>query len=137
MKKQIPSIDMNTLLLSSSVFIVTLFAMAIGALLVWFALLREDQMFWTNGGGYPVWLRDLVLITYLPLLAAMALLLLILSVILCAKICDPIRFCVIEALLLLTCWSLITISGWIAFSNNLTNLIEGRDLHRKTPRATR
>jgi hypothetical protein len=128
---------MNTMLLSSYMFIVTLFAMAIGALLVWFALLREDQMFWTNAGGYPVWLRDLVLITYLPLLAAMALLLLILSVILCAKICGSIQFFVIEALLLLTCWSLITISGWIAFSNNLTNLIEGRDLHHKTPRSTR
>jgi len=132
-----PNIDMNTMLLSSYVFIVTLFAMAIGALLVWFALLREDQMFWTNAGGYPVWLRDLVLITYLPLLAAMVVLLLILSAILCAKICGSIRFCMIEALLLLTCWSLITISGWISFSNNLTNLIEGRDLHHKTPGSTR
>lgn len=33
-----------------------------------FAILREEPLFWQNRGGYPVWLRHLVLVSYYPLL---------------------------------------------------------------------
>ena len=36
-------------------------------LLVSLSLLRETPSFWTNAGGYPIWLRELVLIAYYPL----------------------------------------------------------------------
>ncbi len=38
--------------------------------LVWLSFLRETDSFWTNHGGYPVWLRELVLYAYYPLLLA-------------------------------------------------------------------
>ena len=129
--------DVNKMLLSVCLLITTLFAMAIGALLIWFAVLREDQMFWTNAGDYPIWLRDLVHFTYLPCLAATLLLLMALSMVWCARICGSIRFFIIESMLLLTCWILVSISGFIAFNNNVTNLIEGRKLHQKAPREPR
>lgn len=49
-------------------------ALAVLALLVgmpvllWFSWLRETPSFWTNAGGYPVWLRDVVRYSYYPLL---------------------------------------------------------------------
>jgi len=37
-------------------------------LLVYFTWLREYELFWTNAGGYPVVLRELVLTGYIPIL---------------------------------------------------------------------
>ncbi len=33
----------------------------------WFCWLRESHIFWLNEGGYPVWLREVVLDTYYPI----------------------------------------------------------------------
>ena len=41
-------------------------------LLIWFSWLRETPAFWTNAGGYPVWLRELVLLAYYPFLLGSA-----------------------------------------------------------------
>ena len=38
------------------------------AVLLVFVWLKEDRMFWLNAGGWPIWLRELVLITFYPLL---------------------------------------------------------------------
>ena len=35
--------------------------------LFWFCWLREMPIFWLNEGGYPVWLREVVLDTYYPI----------------------------------------------------------------------
>jgi len=35
--------------------------------LFWFCWLREMPIFWLNEGGYPVWLREMVLDTYYPI----------------------------------------------------------------------
>ena len=109
--------------------LVTLLAFAIGILLVWFAILREDQAFWTNVGGYPVWLRDLVCLTYLPLFVGTGLCLSVLSMICFSRVCRSLRFFIVESLVLLTCWSLLVTSGCIALGNNVMNFIDGRDLH--------
>lgn len=46
-----------------------LFAFLLGLpLLLWFCWLRETPIFWRNEGGYPVWLRAVVLDTYYPIL---------------------------------------------------------------------
>lgn len=37
-------------------------------LLVTFSVLREMELFWRNDGGYPIWLRDLVLVAFYPIL---------------------------------------------------------------------
>lgn len=36
--------------------------------LLWFSYLRENSVFWLNAGGYPVWLRKMVLAAYYPIL---------------------------------------------------------------------
>ncbi len=107
----------------------TLVALGLGLLLVWFATLRENQVFWTNAGGYPIWLRDLVCWTYLPLFVGVGLSLMLLSMACFSRICRSIRFMAVEGILLLACWALLATSGYIAFANNVMNLIEGRDLH--------
>jgi hypothetical protein len=45
-----------------------LFALLGGVpMLIWFSWLRETPLFWRNDGGYPVWLRALVLHGFYPL----------------------------------------------------------------------
>lgn len=39
-------------------------------LLLPFVWLRETPHFWTDVGGYPVWLRDLLLVAYHPCFSA-------------------------------------------------------------------
>ena len=116
-------------LVGFGILVATLLVMGVGVLLVWFALLRENQGFWTNAGGYPIWLRDLVRLTYMPLFASSVLLLAVLTMTCCSKICASVRFFVLESLILLLCWGLLATSGYISLSNNIMNLIEGRQLH--------
>jgi hypothetical protein len=108
--------------------LVTLMILCLGMLLVWFAILRENQVFWTNAGGYPVWLRDLVCWTYLPLFA-MAVVCLSVGTVCLPKVSGSIRFFVVEILVLLLCWGLLAASAYIALDNNIRNLIEGREFH--------
>ena len=117
------------ILLGFGLLLATSIVFCLGVLLVWFAILRENQTFWTNAGGYPLWLRDLVLWTYLPLLVATILVLFGLSMACSSKVCGSLRFFVLNALLLAVCWGLLATSGFIALENNLINLLEGNQLH--------
>ncbi|MEI7955189.1 MAG: hypothetical protein WCJ66_08475 [Verrucomicrobiota bacterium] len=117
------------ILTGTGLLLATLLIMVLSAVLVWFAILRENQVFWTNAGGYPIWLRDLVLWTYIPLLGVAGLSLMALSMACFSRICRSKRFFAVEGLLLLMCWAVLATSGYIAFSNNIVNIIEGRDLH--------
>ena len=108
---------------------VTLVIMCLGVLLIWFATLRENQMFWTNAGGYPIFLRDLVKVSYLPLFWGSTIVMLGLSMACFSKICSSLRFFVLELLLLVVCWCLLATSGFIALRNNVLNIIHGREMH--------
>jgi hypothetical protein len=119
----------RTILVGAGLLVSTLMAMGIGLLLVWFALLRENQLFWTHAGGYPIWLRDLVLCTYLPLLLGTTGLLCGLSLACFAKIGGGRRFFVLHSMLLLFAWAGVATSGSIAFQNNVLNLIHGKSIH--------
>ena len=48
-------------------------------LLALFAVLREQPLSWRNAGGWPVWLRDFVAVSFYPLLGLEVLLLLLFS----------------------------------------------------------
>jgi hypothetical protein len=74
-------------------------------------------------------LRDLVLLTYLPLFVGTGLGLSVLSMICLFRVCRSWRFFIVESLVLLTCWGLLATSGYIALANNVRNFIDGRDLH--------
>ena len=50
-------------------FALAAFMLLVGLpVLLWFSWMREIPIFWTNEGGYPVWLRAVVLETYYPIL---------------------------------------------------------------------
>jgi hypothetical protein len=121
--------DDQPILIGVGMIVITLVVIGIGLLLVWFAVLRENQLFWTNAGGYPVWLRDLVLVTYLPLLAGTVSLLCGLSMACFAKIGGGLRFFAVESLLIFLAWGILTTSGYIAFENNVRNLINSVPIH--------
>ena len=103
--------------------------LALGVLLVWFALLRENQAFWLRAGDHPVGLRELVFRTYQPLLVVDMIALLGLSMTCGAREFGSGRFVRARALLLGMCWALLAASGFIACKNNVLNLIHGEPLH--------
>lgn len=94
-----------------------------------FVWLRETPYFWTNAGGYPLWLRDLVLISYYPLLLVYLSSLFFLS---WQMLCQPARsvrgFCV-EAMVLGLLWLVAALVMTLMISNNIANIIDGRPLH--------
>ena len=104
-------------------------AMMMAGLLLPFVWLREDQHFWTNAGGYPLWMRDLVLVAYYPLLLAYGVLLPFLSWL---WLCCPARsvrvFCV-EATAQALLWVAVALVITLMLANNVANLIEGLPLH--------
>jgi hypothetical protein len=51
---------------------------------IWFSWLRETPVFWMNEGGYPVWLREVVLVAFYPLMAINVLVLLVYGVLIMA-----------------------------------------------------
>lgn len=111
----------------------TLLAVGCGLLLVWLALLRENQAFWTHAAGYPMWLRNLVLWTFMSLFGGTVGLLCKLSMACCARLRGRLRFFAAESILILLGWGMVTASGCIAFQNNLSNLIHGVPLHHHQP----
>src|ERR1700742_3267812 len=44
-----------------------LLTLGLNLVLLFFVVLKEDPLFWRNEGGYPVFLRDLVLQAFYPL----------------------------------------------------------------------
>lgn len=114
--------------------VTTTLCLILGLILIWFATLRENQAFWTNAGGYPIWLRDLVLWAFYPLLFGTIILHFSLGTACFSRICRSLRFFVFESLFLLLCGGLIVTSGFIAFGNNIQNLLNGNPIrhHMKT-----
>ena len=113
--------------------IASLLAIGCGVLLVWFAVLRESRVFWTHVGGSPLWLRDLVLLSYMPLFVGTAGLLCALSIACSLRIVTGLRFLVVELLLILLGWGLVATSGCIAFQNNVRNIVTGTPIHNHEP----
>jgi hypothetical protein len=117
------------LMMCFEILIATLVLLGTGLLLVWFAVLREDQMFWRNAGGYPLWLRNVVHLSFLPLFAVSLIGHVGVSMVFISEAGRVRRMITTEAVILLLCWGLMGTSGTIALKNNVCNLIEGRDLH--------
>ena len=104
-------------------------AILMAGLLLPFVWLRETPYFWTNAGGYPLWLRDLVQVAYYPLLFVYAGWLAFLS---WQWMFRPSRsaklFCV-EAMVLALMWMVVVLVAMLMLANNISNLIDGRPLH--------
>jgi hypothetical protein len=94
-----------------------------------FAWLREEPLFWTNAGGWPIWLRDLVGISFYPLLLIQ---LLVLTAFTGGCLFHPSprrRRARPEAATLPILWSLFLLVVVIFAANNLGNLVTARPLH--------
>jgi hypothetical protein len=100
-------------------------------ILLWFSYLRESHSFWLNSGGYPILLRDIVLMFYYPLLALSTIGVVGLTIGALLTLRMPIVFISFEGLVIIACWALLIGSMIVSFSNNFKNLWEGRPLHYK------
>jgi hypothetical protein len=95
-------------------------------LLAVFAVMREQPLFWRNAGGWPIWLRDLVAVSFYPLLGLELLLLLLFSSA-CLRDRRTTQSSAIFTLPLL--WGLLFLVLAVLAANNLDNLLSGRPLH--------
>jgi hypothetical protein len=123
--------DPPPLWVGAGALLATGLAVGLGLVLILFAALREDQVFWTRAGGYPVALLDLVTLTYMPLFVGTVVLLYVLSVICFAKLGGGLRWFALEVTLLLVGWGLVTTSGYLSFQDNVSNLIHGQPFHQQ------
>jgi hypothetical protein len=93
------------------------------------ACLREQSSFWRNAGGWPMWLREFVGLSFFPLLVLEFLLLVAFSaacVRFLAKRCTAGSSAVVVLPVL---WALFLLVITILAANNLENLMTGRSLH--------
>ena len=99
-------------------------------LLAILSFLRETPIFWTNLGGYPIWLRDLVRIGFYPLLFLLLTALLRLTFTLFARWKGTGRQWTLQASLLTLAWLVFLSAAGYAVINNVVNLFHNRALHR-------
>lgn len=92
-------------------------------------ILRETPAFWTNAGGYPIWMRDCVQIVFWPLLGVelVCLLMWSLAIVVQCEV-DGRRHWLMKSFAAFG-WLFATVIIVIAFWNNFENLLSGQDLH--------
>lgn len=99
------------------------------AVLLCFAALREQPEFWHNSGGWPVLMRQFVLVSFYPLLAVEAGVLGMLSASALGGSSDARGTKIIQGIVLTGLWLLLTCAMAIAFANNFMNILNGQPLH--------
>lgn len=109
-------------------------AFLLAGVLLPFVWLREDPQFWTYAGGYPLWLRQAVLVGFYPLLLLQGVLLAFLSWQLVRRPSRFARVCCVEALHMGLQWMLLGLVVLMMVANNVANLLDGRPLHDHPPK---
>ena len=110
----------------------TVLNLMLGVALVFSAMLRETPIFWRNAGGFPVWLREAVLMLFYPALAiftatGLAAIWLMFAWFVGTRLLKPAWAAVTLQWLL---WLAVVL---IALWNNLNNLLAGAPLHQHLP----
>jgi len=123
-KKQRVSLFANVLLRRVLLPVAVLF----GSLLPYFAVLRETPDFWTNAGGYPLWLREWVG-CFIPMFLGHLVLVFFIASSLVLGTAQSVRTWWLEAGILALVVMLSAVSAAIALANNISNLIDGRPVH--------
>jgi hypothetical protein len=119
------SVDIRSLIILA----VALANLLLLGVLCWFVHLKEQPLFWRNEGGWPVWLRELVLICFYPLTGVELVLLLVLTWTGCRCVGASRRLMVARIGGLVISWGFFILVIIILAANNLTNLWENRPLH--------
>ncbi len=112
----------SVLINATSLFLSGTGTILLGGIALVFSCLRETHEFWLNSGGYPVFLRDIVLVSYYPLMLLNFCTLTGLAFALCAKPEMPRGFLKFQMLLLMLGWCFWGASVAISAKNNLKNL---------------
>ena len=99
-------------------------AVASGAWLLYLAVVRETPRFWTNAGGYPIWLRETASCYYPMLFGQGALMVFVASSMLLGP-SQSVREWWAEAALLALVGFLVLASGVVTIADNLTDYIDG------------
>lgn len=100
-----------------------------------FTVLKETPLFWHNAGGFPVALRELVLAVYYPLLGLNALLCLVVAALIAFEYRRSGRGAWWAVAVGVLMWGMLVFNvGWL-MTNNVENLMIGRELHYHAPSA--
>ena len=99
------------------------------AVLLCFAALREQPEFWHNSGGWPVLMRQLVFVSFYPLLAVELGVLGMLSLSALRGSPGSRGMQIVQGIVLTGLWLLVGCAVAIAFANNVMNILNGQPLH--------
>ncbi len=121
----------SELLTATSLFAVSALELLLGGTALVFSCLRETHEFWLNAGGYPILLRDIVLVCYYPLMILNFCTLIGLAFTLCAKPGIPRGFLKFQLFMMCFGWTLWGASVAVSARNNVANFLEDRPLHDK------
>jgi len=91
------------------------------------AALKEDPVFFRNEGGYPIWLRELVLVGFYPFLGASLAMCVAVTLLSFRMARRPVRWGLWGTPLLL--WTMLLGAVVLVAWNNVENLLNGRPLH--------
>lgn len=101
----------------------------LSAALLAFACYREQPEFWRNSGGYALWLRELVLLSFYPGVLISFLGQIFLTRSLFAGWQGSARSWGLQMGMVGVGWLLLALSLCMAWSNNISNLLDGRPIH--------
>ncbi|MGK0463713.1 MAG: hypothetical protein ACJAT5_000110, partial [Lentimonas sp.] len=102
-------------------FILLLLSLLLAQCTLW----REMDEFWLNSGGYPIWLRECLMVLYYPCLFFVMVAAITLSRSVCRQFFRSLRFYGYEVLLV-TAWVVILASLALMLANNVASLFELR-----------
>jgi len=103
--------------------------LALLAVVVSMAWLREAPLFWRNAGGWPEWFRDTVRLSFWPLLSAQTVGLVVSSGWGVLLPDQSRRHLILRLGVLMLLWMAWTGMLGFVLANNLINFLEGRPIH--------
>jgi len=110
-----------------------LLALLLNTILLVFAELREYPPFWTNAGGYPIELRELVLNAFYPLLLVQLIVLGTASLFQFRALPAGKKHRILVLALITLFWLFFGCIVFIFTANNLENVMNGRGFHYHPP----
>ena len=96
-------------------------------------MLRETDLFWTNAGGYPMWVRESVRYAFWPLLGIELVFLVLWTLAIVVQCKADGRGHWLMKLAAAFGWMFFAAILTVALWNNVENLMQGRDLHHHDP----
>ncbi|WP_295446345.1 hypothetical protein [uncultured Thiodictyon sp.] len=97
--------------------------------LMTFSYLREEPIFWTNAGDWPIWLREMVQSSYYPLILLEFLLLAAFSGVTIQQLSARSQSASLAVIALPILWGLLFLVVVNSAANNIENIWNNRPIH--------